>query len=99
MLINLLSSDLTDIDEKGTGPQNVLERLARTAPGLELWWDSSPLVYSQWADALVQKTPSKNNPGWPPSYAGFSIPMTQPKPCFAVLQPIPSLAGSHAARS
>ena len=28
-----------------TQPKSVLERLAQTNPGLEVWWDSSPLVF------------------------------------------------------
>lgn len=34
-------------------PDSVLERLAKTGPGLELWWDSSPLVYENWQNKLV----------------------------------------------
>jgi len=29
-----------------------LDRLMETAPSLEIWWDSSPLVYSTWANQL-----------------------------------------------
>jgi transaldolase len=29
-----------------------LDRLLETSPGLEIWWDSSPLVYSSWAAKL-----------------------------------------------
>ena len=32
--------------------ESPLERLAKTHPDLEIWWDSSPLVYDQW----VRKT-------------------------------------------
>ena len=31
------------------------ERLMETHPGLEIWWDSSPLIYSAWAEGLVKK--------------------------------------------
>jgi transaldolase len=34
-------------------PESVLERLAKTNPGLEVWWDSSPLVYENWAKCLL----------------------------------------------
>ena len=27
---------------------NPLRRLAATHPAMELWWDSSPLVYDSW---------------------------------------------------
>jgi len=32
-----------------------LERLMDTHPGLEIWWDSSPLIYSTWAEDLMKK--------------------------------------------
>ena len=38
--------------------KNLLERLMATHPELEIWWDSSPLVYSVWAEGLLQKTPA-----------------------------------------
>jgi transaldolase len=31
------------------------ERLMETHPGLEIWWDSSPLIYSTWAEGLLKK--------------------------------------------
>ncbi len=33
-----------------------LERLMETHPQLEIWWDSSPLVYSSWAEGLIKKS-------------------------------------------
>src|SRR4030066_2213692 len=35
-----------------------LERLMETHPGLEIWWDSSPLIYSAWAEGMLKKAPS-----------------------------------------
>jgi transaldolase len=37
--------------------KNPLERLMDTHPGLEIWWDSSPLIYNAWAEAFVKKAP------------------------------------------
>jgi len=34
-----------------------LERLMETHPGLEIWWDSSPLIYNSWAEGLLKKAP------------------------------------------
>jgi transaldolase len=34
------------------------ERLMETHPGLEVWWDSSPLLYPVWAEEVLKKTPS-----------------------------------------
>ncbi|MGQ9647639.1 MAG: transaldolase family protein [Thermodesulfobacteriota bacterium] len=31
------------------------ERLMETHPGLEIWWDSSPLIYSTWSEGLLKK--------------------------------------------
>lgn len=35
-----------------------LERLMETHPGLEIWWDSSPLIYSSWAEGVLKKAVS-----------------------------------------
>lgn len=35
--------------------ESPVERLARTHPDLEIWWDSSPLVYNQWVRKLVDE--------------------------------------------
>jgi len=35
--------------------KNPFERLMETHPGLEIWWDSSPLIYGSWAEGLVKK--------------------------------------------
>jgi transaldolase len=34
-----------------------LEGLMETHPGLEIWWDSSPLIYSSWSEGMVKKAP------------------------------------------
>jgi len=33
--------------------ESAVERLAKTHPDVEIWWDSSPLVYKQWARKMV----------------------------------------------
>lgn len=35
--------------------ESPLERLAKTHPDLEIWWDSSPLVYNQWVRKMVDE--------------------------------------------
>lgn len=35
--------------------ESPVERLARTHPDLEIWWDSSPLVYNQWVRKLIDE--------------------------------------------
>lgn len=39
-----------------------LERLARTAPDLQIWWDSSPLVYPNWQQAMLDKAALADRP-------------------------------------
>jgi len=34
--------------------ESPLERLAKTHPDLEIWWDSSPLVYKQWMEKMLK---------------------------------------------
>ncbi len=38
-------------------PATLLDRLLATAPGLEIWWDSSPLVYPGWRQSLIAAAP------------------------------------------
>lgn len=37
--------------------KSLLERLIETHPELEIWWDSSPLIYTAWAEGMVKKSP------------------------------------------
>jgi transaldolase len=34
--------------------ESPVERLAKTHPDMEIWWDSSPLVYSQWVQKMLK---------------------------------------------
>jgi len=47
-----------------TKNSNILERLAQTNPECEIWWDSSPLVYANWAGQLLAKAPSDKQSAW-----------------------------------
>jgi len=38
-------------------PTTVLDRLLSTAPRLEIWWDSSPLIYQNWMEKLIASAP------------------------------------------
>jgi transaldolase len=38
-------------------PETLLDRLLGTAPGLEIWWDSSPLIYDSWMNKMVAAAP------------------------------------------
>lgn len=37
--------------------ESVIERLMQTNPDLEVWWDSSPLVYASWMKSMVDRVP------------------------------------------
>lgn len=37
--------------------ESVIERLAQVNPDLEIWWDSSPLVFESWVKEMVAKAP------------------------------------------
>ncbi len=36
-------------------PASVIEELAATGGGIEIWWDSSPLIFKPWVDEVVGK--------------------------------------------
>ncbi len=37
--------------------ESVLERLTRVNPDMEIWWDSSPLVFDSWVTSMVAAAP------------------------------------------
>jgi transaldolase len=38
--------------------KSVLERLTSVHPDLEIWWDSSPLVFKSWLQKMLEKAPA-----------------------------------------
>jgi len=42
--------------------ESPIERLAKTHPDLEIWWDSSPLVYNQWVRKMVNAAEPSQKP-------------------------------------
>lgn len=42
--------------------ESPLERLADTNPDLEIWWDSSPLVYRQWVTKMLDRATPDRRP-------------------------------------
>ncbi len=42
--------------------ESPVERLARTHPDMEIWWDSSPLVYSQWTQKMLNRSEPAHRP-------------------------------------
>ena len=44
--------------------KGILERLQDANMDAEIWWDSSPLVYRNWAKALVEGAPAEKKETW-----------------------------------
>lgn len=44
--------------------KNIFEKLADTNPECEIWWDSSPLVYANWAKGVVDSAPAAKKNAW-----------------------------------
>lgn len=42
--------------------ESPVERLAKTHPDLEIWWDSSPLVYDQWVRKMIDEVEPARKP-------------------------------------
>ncbi|NLH06169.1 MAG: hypothetical protein GX484_01035 [Chloroflexi bacterium] len=42
--------------------EDPITRLTQVHPDLEIWWDSSPLVYDKWAEKMVQNAPPEKRP-------------------------------------
>jgi transaldolase len=38
--------------------ESVLDRLVKVDPDLEIWWDSSPLVFKPWVKKMVDDAPA-----------------------------------------
>jgi transaldolase len=43
---------------ESTIQETILDRLMQTTTGLEIWWDSSPLVYPSWSSKLIASSPA-----------------------------------------
>ena len=56
---NRLKGRYKMIPVERTIEETVLDRLLGTAPGLEIWWDSSPLVYPSWTNKLIASFPEE----------------------------------------
>jgi transaldolase len=44
--------------------KHILEKLAEVNPDAEIWWDSSPLVYGNWARGMVERAPEGKREIW-----------------------------------
>ena len=38
--------------------ESVIERLVKTNPHMEIWWDSSPLIFERWVAKMVNAAPA-----------------------------------------
>lgn len=41
---------------------SVLDRLVQVHPGMEIWWDSSPLIFKSWVKTMVDSAPPAKKP-------------------------------------
>jgi transaldolase len=44
--------------------QHILEKLQASNPKAEIWWDSSPLVYGNWAKGVIAKASPEKRAAW-----------------------------------
>ncbi|MFQ5840977.1 MAG: transaldolase family protein [Thermodesulfobacteriota bacterium] len=44
--------------------KHILEKIAEINPEAEIWWDSSPLIYRNWAREMVEKAPDGKREIW-----------------------------------
>ena len=35
--------------------KNIMEKVVEVSPGMEIWWDSSPLIFDFWCKKLLNK--------------------------------------------
>ncbi len=42
--------------------KNLLEKLVDVSPGMEIWWDSSPVIFKNWCRKLLEKATSETRP-------------------------------------
>ena len=40
--------------------KNLLEKLVDVSPGMEIWWDSSPVIFNNWCRKMIDKAASEN---------------------------------------
>lgn len=40
--------------------KNLFEKLVEVSPGMEIWWDSSPVIFNNWCRKLLDKTAPEN---------------------------------------
>jgi len=40
--------------------KNLLEKLVEVSPGMEIWWDSSPVIFSNWCRKMLDKAAPEN---------------------------------------
>ena len=38
--------------------ESVLDRLTQVHPDMEIWWDSSPLIFEAWVKKMVDEAPA-----------------------------------------
>src|SRR5512135_2958475 len=44
--------------------ESAIDRLIKTNPSMEIWWDSSPLVYTPWTKKMLDSAPPSKKEEW-----------------------------------
>ena len=44
--------------------RNIFAEIAATNPDCEIWWDSSPLIYSNWTQNVIANAPPEKRAAW-----------------------------------
>ena len=42
--------------------KNLFEKLVELSPGMEIWWDSSPVIFDNWCKKLLSKASPQEVP-------------------------------------
>lgn len=59
------SLDLMKLKEEEEMSKSVIERLWEVNPEAEIWWDSSPIIYDNWRNKMIEKAANKEEmKGW-----------------------------------
>jgi transaldolase len=72
--------------------ESPVERLAKTHPDMEIWWDSSPLVYDQWVRKMQDGAESSRKASLKEQLARLYVPEAPAKSIFRGCTTNPSLS-------
>jgi transaldolase len=74
------------------GGKHILEKMLEMNPNAEIWWDSSPLVYGNWARLMVEKAPEGKRERWSEQLKRLFDPDNPEATCFRGVTTNPPLS-------